>query len=100
MQAALLGAICLVLMANVYVSFVVARSSIYEFHQKLLQVAIVWIIPIVGVLLVWSIFRGASPPRATTDLTTRDDSPIGLGDSVNPDMGDATDVGPFGHGSQ
>lgn len=46
-----------VVAVNLVCSIAVIRSQFYSIPQKLGQVAIMWLIPILGSLLVWSFLR-------------------------------------------
>ena len=54
--------------ANAVCTYAVCRSEFYESRQKIFQVALVWLVPIFGLLLVgvvlWSNY---ARPRTTSD---------------------------------
>ena len=50
----------LLVAVNFAVSYRVLRSSAYGVGQKVAQVAIVWLLPIIGLLLVWAFLREPS----------------------------------------
>ena len=73
---------------NALATAVVARSSLYEPRQKWLQYAFIWVVPILGGLMSWSLAHEPKSRRHTTDLT----------DSYSPDDGDLR-LGGGSHGS-
>ena len=56
---------------NVKATFVLAHSTYYGPKQKLVQLAIVWLIPVVGAALVWSLATDMKVKQSTTDLQER-----------------------------
>ena len=76
--------LALVAALNVKATLDLARSSYYSPKQKLFQLALVWLIPIVGAVLVWSLAVDSKTERVTTDLKDRggnDDGHIRLENS-------------------
>lgn len=57
---ALIAAICL---ANLFVSLAVLRSEVLEPEQKIAQLALVWLLPVVGAILAWLVLRDDRQPR-------------------------------------
>jgi len=53
---------------NVFATSKVATSSHYEIGQKWSQVALIWLLPIVGAILAWSLTKDSPPQLHTTDL--------------------------------
>jgi hypothetical protein len=53
-----------------WLTFRVFRSGLYERKQKLLQVQLIWLLPIVGAALVFSVLRedDAAQQRADSHL--------------------------------
>ncbi len=70
--------IVLLVALNGYASLVLVRSPYYDARQKLLQLAIIWLIPVIGALLVWALAR----PDAPTKPRRYD-----IGDIVGSDLG-------------
>jgi hypothetical protein len=54
---ALLTLLAVLVLANLVVSFQVARSHFYSSTQKFAQCAIVWFIPVLGVVGIWAFLR-------------------------------------------
>ncbi|MBT9523119.1 MAG: hypothetical protein IV101_19760 [Dechloromonas sp.] len=57
---------------NVHVTRLVLASGFYEPNQKRVQLAIVWLLPIVGLILVW-VFLRFERPRAHVEYDHGDD---------------------------
>ena len=55
MSAALILLTVLLVGLNSAATYVLVRSQRYERRQKLFQAILVWFVPIVGALLVWSL---------------------------------------------
>jgi len=55
----------ILVVANIIGSYAVGRSSFYDSRQKTVQIALVWLLPIFGLLLVggvlWSNYERPSP---------------------------------------
>lgn len=65
------------------------RSSYYDANQKMLQLALIWLVPVFGAILVWSLTAEPPKRRLTTDLRDyagSDDGGI-RSDSSAADMG-------------
>lgn len=95
---ALLVAIFLAL--NAWASLVAIRSPRYENYQKRLQVLLIWLVPVVGAILVWSLANDVLSKKITTDLGDRsgfDDGTIRLEDSSG-DFGAGDSSGDAGGG--
>lgn len=58
----------MVVAINVKATFVLAHSTCYDLNQKIFQLAIVWLVPGVGALLVWSLATDPKVKQSTTDL--------------------------------
>lgn len=71
MFAALTLLVVLLVAFNSSATYALVRSQRYDGRQKLLQVLLVWFVPIVGALLVWSLVRDTHTDRVTTDLADR-----------------------------
>lgn len=53
-----------VIALNIGVSVFIVKQSEFEKTQKLLQVSIVWLIPIIGAISIWLVLRGlTSKPK-------------------------------------
>jgi hypothetical protein len=57
MTLVVIGLGALLLIANVWVCIAVLRSSIYSQRQKVLQCSLVWLLPVFGPIIVWSLLR-------------------------------------------
>ena len=68
MSAALLLLTLLLAGLNVVATYVLVGSQRYDHRQKFLQALLVWFVPMVGALLVWSLARDPTASRITTDL--------------------------------
>jgi hypothetical protein len=62
------AAATILLGANAIVSHVVARSDFYDARQKAVQIALIWLLPVVGLLLVGGV------------LWSNDERPASIGD--------------------
>jgi hypothetical protein len=60
--AAALSAIFLVIALQLWVSIYVARSTLYERRQKQLQIALVWLLPVIGAVIVCSMMKAEGRP--------------------------------------
>lgn len=103
MNIALVGALCLLAIANAAISVVVLRSSAYEPRQKALQLGLLWLVPLVGAYVVWMFLREAEREHLTTDLLTTDLASRATGSVIGqmPDVdlhSDAADLGGLGGG--
>jgi hypothetical protein len=96
-EHALVVAIGVLALANTLTSTAVLRAHTYEPRQKILQVLLVWLLPILGIVFVWSFLRGSATERLTTDLADRTGPSVGLDEHVNVNT-NAADVGGFGEG--
>ena len=99
MDLVALGSLCVLVIANAWVSWRVHRASVYEPRQKTLQLALVWLVPVLGPLSVWLFLRNAEgqavSERLTTDLASRSDSVGGPPEHFNSQV-DAADIGGLG----
>lgn len=87
----------IVLILDIKASLLLNRSSYYDANQKILQLALIWLVPVLGALLVWALTANTPKRRFTTDLKDaagnddgwiRHDSPasdIGGGDAGGSD---------------
>ena len=70
-------AVALILLAvllvglNSAATYILVRSQRYHRRQKILQALLVWLVPVIGGLLVWSLARDTKADRVTTDLSDR-----------------------------
>jgi len=67
----------LLVAANAVVSFQLSRSTSYDSTQKIGQIMMVWLIPVIGASLVWYFLHDQKVKRQTIDLADR----IGDGNS-------------------
>ena len=89
MNIVLLILVAIILVLNVKATWVLVRSTYYDAKQKLFQLALVWLIPILGAVLVWSLATDSSGKRVATDLSggsASDDGDIRL-DSYSSEGG-------------
>jgi hypothetical protein len=94
---ALLGFVALLAIFNAVVTIGVWRSHTNDLRQKLLQTLFVWVVPILGGALTWSLSRPIRSERVATDLADRGGSSVGVDDNIR--LGnDAADVGGLGSG--
>lgn len=87
MYAALIVLAVLLVSLNIAATYVLVRSQRYDRRQKLFQAILVWLAPVVGSLLVWSLARDKNTSRITTDLADRDGLdgckvPDGVGEGI------------------
>lgn len=102
MQGVLLGSLGLLVIANAWVSWRVTRTSVFDRRQKRMQVALVWLVPLLGLLFMWLVLRStegeAADARLTTDLANRVEFPVGGPPEHFNAHADAADIGGFGGG--
>jgi hypothetical protein len=56
-----------------HVTRLVLASDFYDSRQKTLQIALVWLLPVAGVLLVWMLLRPERPKgKAETEVEDED----------------------------
>ena len=55
-------ALCAVLALNVRASLLVARDALSERSKKVMQLALVWLLPILGAILTLAIHRSSEKP--------------------------------------
>lgn len=78
--------LAIVIAINIKVVVVLVHSPYYSPKQKLFQLALVWLLPILGAALVWSLAIDTRTERVTTDLQDRggnDDGHIRLDNSLH-----------------
>jgi len=68
------------LAANVHVTRLVAKSDYYERAQKVAQTALVWLIPIAGLVLVWLCLEKPQQQRWSGEDSDPDDA----GENADP----------------
>lgn len=56
---------------NVFATLLIVRSDRYDTPQKCYQAALVWLIPVIGAVLVWSLAKDPPAERVSTDLRDR-----------------------------
>lgn len=69
----------LAVVLNAYATVVLVRSPRYERRQKWLQCGLIWLLPVFGAILVWSLAHDAKAPMFSTDFSS---SGAGVGDGV------------------
>ncbi len=71
--------------ANTFVSFAIAKADLFERRQVLWQIALVWVLPVIGFVLVGLFLRNetrhTARPNASDDINTDEigtllDSPL------------------------
>ena len=90
MSAVLILLTVLLVGLNSAATFILVRSQRYDRRQKLFQGLLVWFVPIVGALMVWSLARDTEATRVTTDLTDKGGLdgykiPDGVGEGISRD---------------
>lgn len=91
MRFLLLLALVGVVAINLKATHVLARSSYYSQKQKIIQLVLVWGLPVIGAILVWSLAAETTSTQITTDLQDHagyDDGHISLGDASFDGGGD------------
>ncbi len=68
----ILTLISCVFVANGYVSYRVVRSHFYERPQKIMQVVLIWLLPIIGGLAAWVFCKLDMPARRSEHLSSDD----------------------------
>lgn len=64
-------AVVLAVILNICATFVLVLSARYDTQQKWWQMGIIWLLPVIGAILVWSLARDATGERVTTDFRNR-----------------------------
>ncbi len=59
----IIGAVVVICAYQLWVSALLVRSSLYEATQKWFQLALIWLAPIVGAVIVQSMMRSEGKPR-------------------------------------
>jgi len=57
-----IGAVVVIALYQIWVTFQIIRSAIYEPPQKWLQVALIWLIPLIGAVVAHSMLRSEGKP--------------------------------------
>jgi hypothetical protein len=89
LETILVAIILIVISINVIATLAVVRSYRYDRLQKWFQGAVIWLIPVLGGLLAWTLARDTKTERTTLDLRDHggnDDGHIRL-DSYSSDHG-------------
>jgi hypothetical protein len=74
--------------ANAWVCVKVLRSPWYSSVQMALQCALVWFLPVVGLIIVWSVLRSQSDMQRTNqELQRQKDQGVGGGEFNHPVSG-------------
>ncbi len=71
MNIVLLILVATIMALNIKATWVLARSSYYDKRQKLFQLALIWLFPVLGAILVWSLAADCSGERINSDLSDR-----------------------------
>lgn len=71
MNIVLLILVAIIFALNIKATWVLAHSSYYDKRQKLFQLALVWLFPVLGAILVWSLATDPSNERITSDSSDR-----------------------------
>lgn len=58
----------IVLALNIKATLLLNGSSHYDANQKVLQLALIWLVPVLGATLVWTLIANSPKRRVTTDL--------------------------------
>lgn len=69
MNILLLILISIILGLNLKASWALSHSTYYDKKQKLIQYFFVWLLPVLGGVLVWSLAVETSSKRLSTDLS-------------------------------
>lgn len=56
---------------NSAATYILVRSYRFDRRQKTLQALLIWVVPVVGAFLVWSLARDTKTDRVTTDLADK-----------------------------
>jgi hypothetical protein len=68
MTTLLFGLVAIAVVLNAYATLVLVRSPRYDLRQKSFQLGIVWLLPLAGAILVWSLAHDARSQSATANL--------------------------------
>jgi hypothetical protein len=58
---------------NIWVSMRLAQRDDVEGSRKVLQIALIWLLPLIGAIVVWSIQREQRVPRAKENDASKTD---------------------------
>lgn len=58
----------IVLALNIKATLLLNGSTYYAANQKMLQLVLIWLVPVLGAILVWSLTANTPKRRFTTDL--------------------------------
>lgn len=94
MVLSLLGFIALLAAFNTFATICAWRNGINDSRQKVWQTLFVWVVPVLGAALAWTVNRPQIISRARDHIANRDNSLAGVEHSLS--HRDATDVGEFG----
>jgi len=61
----------IVVAINLKATLVLARSTSYSQGQKWVQLGLIWLAPVVGAILVWSLAEDRQSERVITDLSDK-----------------------------
>ncbi|MDB5923316.1 MAG: hypothetical protein JWN13_2252 [Betaproteobacteria bacterium] len=77
-----IGALCI---ANAWVCVGVLRSPWYSSMQMALQCALVWFLPVIGLIIVWCVLQSHSNTQHTNlEFQTQKDQGVGGGEFNHP----------------
>ena len=84
--------------ANIVVTALLLRSRLYSRGQQLTQLALIWLLPVIGFITVWYFLREANPTRnvASGFVDGLAVSPVDFGREHDSNPGSHGDDGP-GH---
>ncbi len=83
-----------VMLANIIVSYRVAVSDLLEPHQRIVQCAMIWLLPVLGAGLAYAMMQ---EPKKGSGSYQSDSPNIGPGDHFNGDYWGSSGGGNDGH---
>lgn len=78
-KLAVIGALLLILIYQTWVSMYVSRASEYDAKQRIVQVFIVWLVPVIGAMLCHLFLSTSRRNEARTDFKLVRQSPTDAG---------------------
>lgn len=92
MNSILFLLITLAVALNTYATVVLVRSPRYDRAQKWRQCGLIWLLPVIGAILVWSLAHDAKAPMFSAGFGSGDSS--GFGDGlIGADSCSSNDAG-------
>lgn len=79
----------IVLALDIKATWLLSRSSYFDANQKILQLVLIWLVPVLGAVLVWTLTANIPKRRFTTDLRDHAGNDDGW---IRPDSS-ASDIG-------